>query len=49
MNVPNSYVVKERWMGHWHNTYCDNKNKAKKLCNKILAKGGKAVWMKNTI
>ncbi len=47
MNTPNSYVCKERYNGQWVNTYFDNKEDAKRLCCKILEKGGRAVWMKN--
>ena len=42
-----NYVVKERYRGTWVNTYFDNEHKAKKLCMKIIKKGGRAVWMKN--
>ncbi len=41
------YVVKERYKGQWVNTYFENKVAAVKLCNKIIKKGGRAVWMKN--
>lgn len=41
------YVVKERHKGQWVNTYFENKAAAVKLCNKIIKKGGRAVWMKN--
>ena len=41
------FVVKERFNGKWLNSYFDNEPDAKKLCMKIIAKGGCAVWMKN--
>ena len=47
MNTPNTFVVKERYRGKWINTYFDNKEKAKRLCMKIIARGGQSVWMKN--
>jgi len=47
MNIPNSYVCKEQFNGKWSNSYFDNEPDAKKLCMKIIAKGGCAVWMKN--
>ena len=47
INIPNSYVCKERFSGMWHNNYFDNEADAKRLCMKIIAKGGRAVWMRN--
>jgi len=49
MRVPNSFVMKERLMGRWINTYFDNEHDAKNLCMKIISKGGRAVWMRNSI
>jgi len=46
-NEINSFVTKERYNGRWRNTYFDNEDSAKRLCFKILKKGGIAVWMKN--
>ena len=41
------YVVKERYRGKWINTYFASKKAAVRLCDKIIKKGGQAVWMKN--
>ena len=47
MRVPGQYVTKERLNGQWVNTFFDNADDAKKLCMKIINKGGVAVWMRN--
>jgi hypothetical protein len=48
MNTPNSWVTKERYQGRWVNTYFDNEKAAKKLCEKIIKKVGRAVWVKRS-
>jgi len=41
------YVVKERYNGEWRNTFLRKREVAKRLCNRIIARGGSAVWMRN--
>lgn len=49
MNIPNSFVTKERLGARWINRYFDNKGDAITLCRKIISKGGRATWMRNTL
>jgi len=43
------FVTKRRYMGRWINKFFKNKLDAKKHCYKIIAQGGKAVWMRNAL
>ena len=43
-----SFIVKERYRGKWINTYFDFEVQARILCEKIIAAGGRAVWMRNS-
>ena len=44
-----AFVTKQRLKGRWLNKFFNNELDAKKQCYKIIAQGGKAVWMRNAL